>query len=901
MRGVRHALRRGLCVAAFALVVSGWAQDVKVEKYRLPNGMTVILHEDHSLPIATINIWYRVGSKDEPPRRSGFAHLFEHLMFMGTKRVPNGQFDQIMEKAGGSNNASTAVDRTNYYSVGPSNLLPTLLWLDADRLEDLGVAMDVKKLDLQRDVVKNERRENVENTPYGKAYEAINAIMFPENHPYGHSVIGSMADLSAGTLQDVQDFFATFYVPNNASLVVAGDFDPKTLKPMIAQWFGTLPRRNDPPRPLTPTVDFKGIVRQTMVDQVQVPKSIMVWHSPAAYSAGDAEMQIAAAVLSSGLSSRLYERLVVKDKLATDVSAFQEQRRLGSLFYVDATAAPGADQDRLEAAIDQELATFAKSGPRADELKRVVAQIEYGAVASLQSLRDKADKLNEYEYYFGEPNSFARVLDLYRKATPRGIRDAARRTLNPENRLIMRVLPETEVAEGQKPRETAPAIGNEATFTPPTPSNFTLSNGLKVQFFRRPELPLMAVSALIRGGGENDPTDKLGRGSLTAAMLDEGAGSRNAKAFQDALDEIGASFSAGADEQSTSATLSVLSTKFDQGLALYADALLRPRFDTEEFARVQRLRIAGLEQENDDPGAVAIKVSLREYFGPNHPYGTPVAGTPETLKRLTPADLKTQHEAIFQPQNTTLLVAGSLDEAAVKASLEKALGKWQGNRTPVAKPAYPAPANQALRVLLVDRPGAVQTVVRFVLPAPPYNDPNREGLSSLSTLLGGGFTSRLNQNIREDKGYAYGAGSRFIFAPQVGYAIATSSVRADVTGPSIKEFLNEFKRLGGGDVTDPEAGKAASTRRSELVETMGSLTGLLGVAAGYELNGRPFSALGEDLKKLGSLTAKDLNTLAPNALPLDRGLLILVGDKATILKQVEGLGLPTPVEVKAGN
>ncbi len=888
--------RPTLLIAASVLATLAAGQDVKVEKYTLPNGMTVILHEDHSLPIATINIWYRVGSKDEAARRSGFAHLFEHLMFMGTKRVPNGQFDQIMERAGGNNNASTTEDRTNYYSLGPANLLSTLLWLDADRLEDLGNATTKEKLDLQRDVVKNERRENVENTPYGKAYEAIPALMFPPSHPYGHSVIGSMQDLDNATLQDVKDFFATFYVPNNASMVVAGDFDPKAVKPMIAQWFGTLPRRNDPPRPLTPKVDFRGVVRQTMVDQVQAAKSIMVWHSPAAYTAGDQELQIAAAVLSSGLSSRLYSRLVVKEKLATDVSAFQDSKRLGSLFYVDATAAPGADQDRLEAAIDDELARFRREGPKADELRRVIAQIEYGAVSQLQSLRNKADKLNEYEYYFGNPNSFARVLEGYRKATPASIRDAARRTLEPENRLIMRVLPEGDgAAEGaQNPRESQPALGGEASFVPPTPSVFTLSNGLKVQFFRRPELPLMAVTALVRGGAEFDPAEKIGRGALTAAMLDEGAGTRSATQFQDALDEIGASFGAGAEEQSTTATMSVLSTKFDQGLTLFADALLRPRFDAEAFERVQRLTIANLEQENDDPSTVAIKTSFREYFGPTHPYGTPVSGTPETVKRITPDDLRAQHAMLFQPQNTTLLVAGSLDEAAVRASLERALGKWQGTRMPVQKPAYPEPANKNLRVVIVDRPGAVQTVVRFVLPAPAYGDPNREGLASLGTLLGGGFTSRLNQNLREAKGYTYGAGARYIFAPNLGYAVATSSVRSDVTGPSIQEFLNEFKRLSSGDVTDPEAGKAAATRRSDVVESMGSLTGLLSVAAGYELNNRPFSALAEDLRAAQALTSANLNQLAKSALPLERGLLVLVGDRATILKQLEGLGLPKP-------
>lgn len=899
MRGARLTLRRTLMVAALAMAVMSPAQDVKVEKYRLPNGMTVILHEDHSLPMATINIWYKVGSKDEPPRRSGFAHLFEHLMFMGTKRVPNGQFDQIMEAGGGNNNASTAEDRTNYFSQGPANLLPTLLWLDADRLEDLATAMDQKKVDLQRDVVKNERRQNTENTPYGKAYEAINAIMFPAGHPYDHSVIGSMQDLDNASVQDVKDFFNTYYVPNNASLVVAGDFKPADIKPLIEKWFGTLPRRNDPPRRLTPALPALGVQRSTMVDQVQQAKTLMVWHSPAAYHEGDAEMNIAASVLSNGLTSRLYDRLVVKDKLATDVSAFQESRILGSLFYVDATAAEGVDQSKLEAAIDEEIQRLAKSGPTKDELQRIVAQIEYGTLSGLESIQRKADKLNEYEFYFGEPNSFKRVLDVYRHATPTGVRDAVKKTLDLNNRLIMRIIPETPVAEDQNPRDGQPAVGAEASFQLPTPSIFTLSNGLKVHFFSRPELPLMSILTSFRGGAEYDPTDKLGRATLTTTMLDQGAGTRDAKSFEQALNQIGASFGASSSELQTTASLSVLSSNFQKGLDLYADALLRPRFEKVEFDRVKRLTLAELQQANDNPASVATKVAYREFFGANHPFGSPVSGTPTSVNQLETTDLKQQYDLIFQPQNATVFVAGSLPEAEVKASLEKAFGKWKGSGQGTPKIAFPDPQNQALRVVLVDRPGAVQTVIRFFTPAPNYNDPTRETLSSLGTILGGSFTSRLNQNLREEKGYTYGASSRYVFNPQVGFFSAGASVRADVTGASLKEFLAEFKRLSGGDVSDKEAGKAASSRRADIVDSLSGLGGLLGLDSTMELYGRTLAGVNEDLAKITSLTARDLNALAPKAVALDRGVLVLVGDKATILKQLNGLGLPTPVEVKA--
>ena len=326
-----------------ALAIAAPAQELKIEKYTLPNGMTVILHEDHSAPIACVNIWFRVGSKDEADRRSGFAHLFEHLMFMGTERVPTGQFDKIMEGGGGQNNASTAEDRTNYFESGPASLLPTLLWLEADRLEDLGRTMTQKKLDLQREVVRNERRQNTENTPYGRAFEALNGLMYPAGHPYHTSVIGSHEDLEAASVKDVQDFFSTYYVPNNASMVIAGDFDPKEIKALIGKLFGTLPRRNDVPRKSVPAASFNGVRRMTMVDKVQASRTIMCWPSPAAYQPGDNELTLAGSILTNGVSSRLYKRLVVDEKLATDVSANQNSLLLGSTFLIYAVGSPGTE------------------------------------------------------------------------------------------------------------------------------------------------------------------------------------------------------------------------------------------------------------------------------------------------------------------------------------------------------------------------------------------------------------------------------------------------------------------------------------------------------------------------------------------------------------------------------
>jgi predicted Zn-dependent peptidase len=896
---------RTLAVSA-ALVAASltFAQQVRTEQYHLPNGMKVILHEDHSLPMATVNIWYAVGSKDEPDRRSGFAHLFEHLMFMGTNRVPNGQFDQIMETAGGNNNASTTEDRTNYYSIGPSHLLPTLLWLDADRMESLAKAMTKQKLDLQRDVVRNERRENTENTPYGKAYEAINSLMFPKGHPYSWSVIGSHADLEAATVQNVKDFFNTYYVPNNASLVVAGDFRPAEIKPLIAKWFGTLPKGKDVPRRKVPVLGMKSIKRVTMTDQVQFPKTIMVWHSPAAYTPGDIALQVASAVLSNGLDSRLYERLVVKDKLASEVSTFQESRKLGSLFYVEATAEPGVSLDKIEKAIDDELARFRKGGPTADELQRVKAQVEFGLVSSLQSLRNKADQLNEYQFYFGDANSFNRVFDMYRNVTAAQIKGAAASALNPSQRLILRVLPAVKgrpmrfAATEQNPRDQKPTIPAPPSFAPQLPQEFSVG-GMKVFYWNRPELPIMSLTTVFKGGAEQDPAAQAGRTAMMADMLDEGAGPRTAEQYENALEQLGASLGTGASYRATTVSMSVLASKFGKALALYSDALKRPRFDASEWARVKRIAISELEQQVDDPGTVARQVAMREYFGWDHPYGRPIAGVASTVSKLSLQDVKSRYAELLTPANATIFIAGSLPLPQVKELLTKSLATgWPPASASPETVAVPQPQPSPLRVVIVDKPASVQTVIRFVLPGVPYGDPRRIQMESLSTILGGSFTSRLNQNLRENKGYTYGAGSDFVFEQPLGYFVASASVRADVTGASIQEFLKEIRSLQAGDVTDQETLKARSIQRAGVISSMGSLQSMLGTAVGLYLNDRPFSELGRELTAISSVEAARLNRLAPDVLQLQSGVLVLVGDKAQILKQIGGLGLPQPVVVE---
>ncbi len=871
------------------------AQDMPYEKYTLPNGMTVILHEDHTAPEVCVNLWYYVGAKDEPRGRSGFAHLFEHLMFMGTHRVPEGEFDRIMEAGGGFNNATTSEDRTNYFSLGPSELLPTLLWLDADRLEDLGKAMTKEKLDKQRAVVRNERRQSYENRPYGKADLRIYELMFPEGHPYHIPVIGTHEDLKAATVEDVKNFFARYYVPNNTSLVVAGDFDPAQVKPLIDRLFGTLPRGSDVLHAEAEPVRLKKVKRLTLTDRVQFARTYMVYHSPPHFAPGDAEMDLAAAILADGISSRLYKKLVYEQDLASDVSAYQSSMLLGSLFSIEATAKPGVSLDKLERTIDEVVEEFLRTGPAPDELERQKAKVEYQFVSRLQSLLAKADALNRYQFYFGEPNSFRRDLDRYRSATVERVRDWAKRVLTPNARLILRVIPEQKPPE-ENPRDARPEALATRPFQPPMPETFRLRNGLTVHHWERHELPLIHLTMVLPYGSTVDPPGKAGLTSLTVQMLDQGAGDRDALAFAEALDQLGARFDTDVDPETIRVDLSSLAGRFEKAMKLYADAVQRPRFDEKEWKRVHRLHLRRLAQLLDRPQYVARTVGLRSFFGDAHPYGRPVAGRQETADDITLDDVRTHYRRLFRPSRAVLLTAGDISSGALKSTLEATIGSWtEPSVEAPSPPSFPPPRNDAFRVIVVDRPGAVQTVVQFVLPAPPYDNPQRTTLQLLNTILGGSFTSRLNQNLRETHGYTYGAGCRYTMNPSVGYFTASSAVRADVTGASVREFLRELKGIRTGNVSTEEADKARAAARMRMIGTFAGIGNILDTAVDFVRNHRPFTELGADLEAASRTTAEDINHIARRAVPLEQGVLVLVGDEKRIRRQLSELDLPEPI------
>ncbi|MBK9776643.1 MAG: insulinase family protein [bacterium] len=892
-------MRSILILAALIGLAAGgsMAATLPVETYTLPNGLTVILHEDHSQPMVTINTWFAVGSKDESPGRTGFAHLFEHLMFMGTERVPDNQFDMLMERGGGANNASTSNDRTNYYSWGPRSLLPTLLWLDADRLEGLSRAMTQEKLDLQRNVVRNERRQSYENQPYGAAELMVSDAMWPQGHPYHHPVIGSHEDLEAATVEDVKGFFDTYYVPGNASLVVAGDFDPAEAKKLIASTFGAVPVRPLPEHRTAAPVTLEREVRRLATDRVRFPRLYLVWHSPAAYQDGDADMDVLSSVLAAGTTGRLVERLVMKDQLAQQVQVYQDSRELGSEFHIEATAAEGADLEHIKQVVLEEIARLQKEGPTAAELARVKAATESGYLRMKENLDRRADLLNAYRAAYGEANSFDRDLARRLAPTSESVQKWAREVLG-EGRLDLRVLP-LEAEATTASLDQRPGNLPEIPAEPAVPVKLTLKNGQPLYVVSKPGSGLFSGHVIIDGGERLLDAGQAGLASLSATLVTRGAGKLDATAYADAVTTLGARIQATSGTNSVTLGVSGLTSRLDATLALMADALLRPTLGAEDFDREKELALAGIRARTENAGRVAQAVGRAALYGAGDPRGRPSEGYEATVAKLTREDVTQWTPKLFAPARATLVFAGDFTPEQIKAALDRALGAWKGGEATVV--AAPAPLTAPKPgLLLVDRPGAPQTVISIWRPVTAPDGADRVKRQCVNTLFGASFTSRLNQNIREKNGFSYGARSGF--AEDAGQWVLTSgsSVQTKVTGPALTEFKREFEGLATGNVTADELEKAVRTVRFEL-ETSGETTAASAdVVANHVRNGRPSDAVRQDLAQVPGIDLAAANALARSGLyRWDDLLVVLVGDKAEVLPQLAAAGFPVPKVVDA--
>lgn len=868
------------------------AQNLAFERYTLENGMTVILHQDRSLPLVVVNLWYGVGSKDEGDGRSGFAHLFEHLMFMGTDRVPEGQFDAIMESLGGSNNASTSEDRTNYYSTGPSHMLPTLLWLEADRLEVLGRAMTQEKLDLQRDVVRNERRQSYENQPYGRTWLEMPGLVFPPDHPYGHSVIGSHEDLEAATVEDVKGFFDTYYVASNVSLCVAGDLEIEDVKKLILDLFGSLPKRPLPPRKKAAPPRLSGVVKKTLTDEVPAPRTLSAWLSPKHFGEGDAALDLIADILGGGPSSRLEQSLVREKRLAQDVSARQDSGELSSTFYVSGTALPGVAIEDVERAIEEEIQKFKKEGPTAAELERAKNKQEADVAREMQSLLHRADQLNMYQSTLGDPGRFEFDQGRYRSATAEELKLWAGRVLDLDRRVHLRVVPGVPGTPGlTSARDVQPMPRLETDWSPPIANSKPLGNA-ELWTLERRQTGLLALEISIPMGADEDPAGKAGRTSIFAELLKEGAGSRDALAYASELDRLGSSLKIATGRTVFSISASFLSRHAEATLDLIYDALENPLLTAADFERKRNLRIADLKQRDVEPTQIAALVGqriLREAEGRN---GEPATGTVASIGALSHEDMKVVHATLKERiAHAKIAVVGDSSTDDMVARLERRFHFTSRKKAQLPSPAPRRDLGNRFLIGIVDRPSAPQTVIRFHRNAVPIGSEKTSALQLANVAFGGSFTSRLNQNLREEHGYTYGASSRIAQGATEGTFSAGSSVQTAVTGPALEEFLKEFDRLSCGDFDEEELAKALASERTDLIREFETVTDTASRLIDYAEAGLPPKLVADRFQKTKTQKVPDLNKVAAELMTKAPGVLVLVGDAKVIVPELERLQL----------
>jgi zinc protease len=897
------------------------APEIGYEKYKLGNGLEVLLHEDHKLPIVSVDIWYHVGPVKERAGRTGFAHLFEHMMFEGSKHVGEKAHIKYLEAAGATDiNGTTSFDRTNYFETVPANQLETALWLESDRMGFLLDTLDRAKLANQRDVVRNEKRQG-EGRPYGIVDEEVYHLLFPKEHPYYADVIGSHADVEAVRLNDVREFFTQYYAPNNATIAIAGDYDAATIKPLLEKYFGPIPE--GPAVKLTPVVTppITAERRKTVTDTVELPKVILAWLSAPAFTPGDADADIASRVLGAGKSSRMYRELVYKQQIAQSVSCYNDSELLASTFECQLIARPGVTPEKLEAEAEKILDEFSAQGPTAEEVEWSRNKVETQLISGLERLGGfggVADQLNYYNQYTGDPGYLPKDLARYDAVTPGSVKQFAKATLGKQQRVVVYGVPgkkvlddvprssqdadadvkitpqhSAEFEQAQAWRSTPPKPGPERPLVLPKPTVFTLDNGLTVSLVERHELPIVSVQLMTLAGGAANPPDRPGLAGITASLLTEGTAKRSSEEMANQASLLGTDIHSSSNTDTAQLGISLLSQHVGSGLELLADAMEHPAFPKTELDRIRANRLTALLQQRDNPVQLALRAGQLNLFGAENPYGYDALGTETSLHAITREQIEAFHAAHYGPKTSVLVMTGDVTLAEARKLAEATLGKWSSNA--VAATAPPAPAPPERKVLLVDKPGSPQTALLVFGVGLARSSPDYPAAMVMNTMLGGLFSSRINMNLREEHGYTYGAFSLFRFYRGTGPFIAGAQVRSDVTAPAAEQLFKELDGIHTRPLTEAELRLAKDSIVRSLpgnFESADSVNGQLADLWTFHLPLDYYARLPEEVE---GVTAADAAAAAAKYIRPENLLVIAVGDKAKIESGLKDLKLG-PVE-----
>jgi zinc protease len=872
------------------------AVDIPYTRFVLDNGLTLIVHEDRKAPVVAVNIWYHVGSKDERPGRTGFAHLFEHLMFNGSENYKDDYF-KVMEAAGATKlNGTTWFDRTNYFQNVPTSALDMTLWMESDRMGHLLGAIDQAVLDEQRGVVQNEKRQG-QNRPYGKVYEVITTSTYPAGHPYSWESIGSMEDLNAASLEDVKEWFRTYYGAANAVLVLAGDITAAEARAKVEKYFGDIPSGPVLKRQEDWIAKMTGTRRASLQDQVPQARIYKVWNIPGYRHRDFAMLDLTSDLLGGGKNSRLYKRLVYTDRTATAVSAYVGPFQLGSQLHVVATVQPGGDVAAVEKAMDEEMAKFLAEGPTPAELDRVRTTHYANFVRGIERIDGFGGKsaiLAESEVYTGSADFYKTRLGWIANATPAEVGEVARRWLS-DGVFVLNVdpVPAYKTVASSVDRSKLPSTGTPPALDLPPLQRAKLSNGLDVVVVERHAAPVVDFTLIADAGFAADAQAKPGTARLAMQMLQEGTKTLSSLEIAERAESLGATLAASSSLDRSFLGLNALSSRLAESLDLYADVLLNPTFPQQELERLRGQMLATIQQEKAQPAAVINRIAPKLLFGEGHAYSNPASGsgTAEAVSSLTSAELQSFYSRWVRPDNSTLLVVGDTTLAAIQPLLEQRFGGWRAPaEAPPKKNIAEVPLAPKPRVFLIDRPGAEQSQIVALTVAPPRSDKDHIRFVALDALLGGNFISRLNMNLRETRHWSYGAGTRITAAVGQGTFRAGGGVQTDKTAESMIEIRKELRDVIGA--RKPEAAELKFAKDSLAIALPGNNETSDEIANSYAeilTFGLKDSYWNDFVGEVNALTPADVNAVGARLIHPDSLTWVVVGDLSKIEKPVRAL------------
>jgi zinc protease len=905
---------------------------ITYEKYTMPNGLQVILHTDHSDPMISYAIMYHVGSSREIPGKTGFAHLFEHLLFGGSENVSTGTFDKIIEGVGGNNNGFTTRDITAYFEMFPKNALEKVLWLESDRMGFFINSVTKRLLAIQQNVVSNEKRQGEDNSPYGFTDYVISKNLYPATHPYNWEVIGEMADLKGATLDDVKSYYNHFYGPNNATLVLAGDFNPDSVKLLINKYFSEIKSHGEVTSRTAMIPALEKTVKLYHEDNfANVPELTMVWPVPQSYQKDSYALDFLARILADGKKAPLYKVLVKEKKLTSRTSAYNNSGELTGEFTITIRANEGKTIKEIEAAVFEAFDRFEKEGITEKDIERVKASSEKSFYQGITSVFNKSIQLAFYNTFLNDPGFIVKDIENIKAVTLNDVKMVYDKYIKGKPHVVTSFVPKGKldmIAENSVPagikeenineasqveiaatadekivkttssinRTVEPPAGKEPEVNVPEIWKAKLTNGIEVYGIQNKELPLVEISLVINGGVSQDNISLPGVANMVASVLPQGTKNRTPEELEEEIELLGSNINMYAAREELSMSGSALSRNFEKTIALMREILVEPRWDTSEFAMAQSRTENSIIQAEAQPRSVASLYFNKLLYGTANIFGYSPRGTRESIGKITMNDLKSYYKNNFSPAVTKIQIAGNVSKEQVLAALKPLENEW--NAKEVKMNNFPVPPNpEKSQIYFIDIPGSRQSVIYIGYLALSRNNPDYVKADFINYRLGGAFTSILNQILREEKGFTYGASSYFQEMKVIAPFVASTSVRSDATLESVKIFKDEMEKYRSGiSENDLQFIKNCMIRSNALrFETNGSLVGMLSTMSKY---GFPDDFIKQEENIVRNITLEEHKAITDKYIIPGKMYYVIVGDAATQMKPLEKIGFGKPILVK---